>query len=326
MIICQTPFRVSFLGGGTDWPAFFRDHGGAVLGGTIDQYLYHCATRFPSRLFDYAIRLAYRKVECVRTLDEIEHRPFREILRHFGIARDIEISLASDLPASTGLGASSSFTVGLIHVLTAFQGRRIAPHDLASAAIDVEHRLLGEAVGCQDQVFAAYGGLSVVEFARSGEFTVHPIDMTPRRIKELTQSLLLYFTGQTRPAQEIEREKIARLAENRSRLLTLLRQVDQGHSILTGVGPLDAFGSLLDQAWQEKRALGPRVSNPEIDRLYDRARAAGALGGKLLGAGGGGFLLLYVPPERQPAVQQALADRADVKVRFNSTGSQILYP
>jgi D-glycero-alpha-D-manno-heptose-7-phosphate kinase len=326
MIICQTPFRISFFGGGTDWPEFYREHGGAVLGATIDQYFYHCTTRFPSRLFDYAIRLAYRRVECVRTLDEIEHRPFREILRHFGIDRDIEISLASDLPASTGLGASSSFTVGLINALTAFHGRQITAHDLAATAIAIERELLGEAVACQDQVFAAFGVLNVLEFARTGEFAVHPVNVTAARVEELERCLMLYFTGQTRQAQQIEREKMARLSQNRAWLIALLRQVERGHAILTGGGPLEALGPLFDEAWQAKRQLGPRVSNPEIDQLYDRARAAGALGGKLLGAGGGGFLLLFVPAERQPALRRALADRADVTVRFNSHGSRIIHP
>jgi D-glycero-alpha-D-manno-heptose-7-phosphate kinase len=236
MIICQPPFRISFFGGGTDWPEVFCEHGGAVLGATIDQYLDHCTTRFPSRRFDYAIRLAYRTVECVRTLDEIEHRPFREVLRHFGIDRDIEISLASDVPASTGVGASSSFTVGLINALTAFHGRQINAHDLAATAIAIERKLLGEAVGGQDQVFAAFGGLNVIEFARTGEFAVRPVNVTAARVEELERCL------------------------------------------------------------------------------------------KLLGAGGGGLLLLFVPAERQPALRRALAGRADVTVRFNFHGSRIIHP
>jgi D-glycero-alpha-D-manno-heptose-7-phosphate kinase len=325
MIICQTPFRISFFGGGTDWPQFYRDHGGAVLGATIDQHIYHCTTLFHSRLFDYSIRLAYRKVECVRSLDEIEHRAFREILRHFNITRDIEISLASDLPAYTGLGTSSSFTVGLINVLNAFQGRFISKRDLARAAIELEHDHLGEAVGCQDQVFAAYGGFNLIEFAPSGDFVVHRVVLSPGRLEELDRSLMLFFTGLTRHAQEIEREKIARLPQNRGRLQAILRQVERGHALLTGGGPLGAFGALLDEAWQEKRQLGPGVSNPQIDRMYQRARDAGALGGKLLGAGGGGFLLLFVPPERQPALRAALADLGEVTFHLNATGSQIIH-
>ena len=325
MIISKTPFRVSFLGGGTDWPQFYRDHGGAVLGTTIDRHLYHCATHFHSQLFDYSIRLAYRRVECVNALDEIQHRPFREILRHFSISRDIEISLASDLPAHAGLGASSSFTVGLINVLSAFQGRFISKRALAEAAIDIEQRVLGEAIGCQDQIFAAFGGLNLIEFSPSGEFAVHRAVIAPDRVEELDRSLVLYFTGQTRRAEDVERAKMSRLAESRDRLRNLLAQVERGYQVLTGGQPLSAFGELLDHAWREKRQLGPEVTNHKIDRMYERARAAGALGGKLLGAGGGGFLLLFVPPERQPALRAALPDLGEVPFRFSATGSQIIH-
>ncbi len=325
MIISKTPFRVSFFGGGTDWPQFYRHHGGAVLGTTIDRYLYHCATAFHSQLFDYSIRLAYRRVECVSGLDEIEHRPFREILRHFSISRDIEISLAADLPAHTGLGTSSSFTVGLINVLSAFQGRFISKQSLAETAIDIEQRVLGEAVGSQDQVFAAFGGLNLIEFSPSDTFAVHRAVLAPGRADELNQSLLLFFTGQTRRAESIERDKMSRIDESRTRLLELMRQVERGYQLLTGNEPLSEFGALLDQAWQHKRRLGPNVTNHQIDRIYERARTAGALGGKLLGAGGGGFLLLFVPPERQPTLRSALADLAEVPFRFSTTGSQIIH-
>ncbi len=325
MIICQTPFRISFFGGGTDWPEFYGEHGGAVLGATIDQHLYHSATPFHSQLFDYSIRLAYRNVECVRSLDEIQHRPFREILRHFGITRDIEISLASELPAYTGIGSSSSFTVGLINVLSAMQGRFISKRDLAQTAIRLERECLEEAVGCQDQIFAAFGGLNLIEFARSGDFTVHRVTLDADRLAELDRSLLLFFTGITRRAQEIERDKMARLPQTSPRLLNILRMVESGHAILTGGRPLSGFGALLDRGWQEKRKLGPGVSNPQIDRMYERARDAGALGGKLLGAGGGGFLLLFVPPERQPSLRAALADYGEVPFRLNFTGSHIIH-
>jgi D-glycero-alpha-D-manno-heptose-7-phosphate kinase len=324
MIICQTPFRISFFGGGTDWPEFFLQHGGAVLGTTIDKYIYHAMTSFYSHLFDYSIRLAYRKVECIKSVDDIEHRPFREILKYFGITRDVEINLAADLPSFSGLGSSSSFTVGLINAICAFQGQFISKHDLAYTAIKIERELLGEAVGCQDQVFAAFGGLDVIEFNRPDDIVVNRVVMSQERRTELDESLLLYFTGITRSAQHIERQKIAGLAQSRDHLITILRQVERGHSLLTSKRPLSAFGELLDQAWEKKRELGTQVSNPEIDQMYQMARDAGAIGGKLLGAGGGGFLLLFVPPERQENFRSAF-NYCEVPFHINSSGSYIIH-
>ena len=325
MIICQTPLRVSFFGGGTDWPEFFTKYGGAVLGTTIDKHIYHSVTNFHSRLFGYSIRLAYRKVECVKTVDEIEHRPFREILKAFGIAKDIEISLAADLPSFSGLGSSSSFTVGLINSLCAYQGRFISKRDLAYQAIEMERNHLSEAVGCQDQFFAAFGGLNVIEFNRLNDIVVHKVVMSQDRIEELDRSLLLFYTGIPRQAHNIEKAKIKRLSENRDHLNQILELVERGHSLLTSMRPLSAFGELLDQAWAHKRQLSSEVSNQTIDRLYELAREAGAIGGKLLGAGGGGFLLLFVPFERQPKVREALADFSEVRFHIDSSGSYIIH-
>lgn len=325
MIICQTPFRVSFFGGGTDWPEFFETHGGAVLGSAIDKNIYHSVNHFHSRLFDYSIRLSYRRVECVRNVDEVEHRPFREILTHFGITHDIEINLAADLPSFAGLGSSSSFTVGLINALHAFQGRFRSKRDLALAAIRMEREVLGEAIGCQDQVFAAYGGFNLVEFHKLEDFEVHRLVLRNERMEELDGSLLLYFTGVTRRADPIEREKIARVAENTERLRTMRRQVDRAHAILTGDGPLSAFGELLGEAWREKRRLASGVSNPHIDAMFDRALEAGALGGKILGAGGGGFLLLFVPADRQEKLREALREFHEVPFRLHGPGSSIIH-
>lgn len=325
MIICQTPFRISFFGGGTDWPEFFLEHGGAVLGTAIDKFIFHSATSFPSRLFDYSIRLAYRKVECAKSIDQIEHRPFREILRHFGIFRDIEINLAADLPSFSGVGSSSSFTVGLINTLAAFQGRFVSKHELAYTAIDLERQRLGEAVGCQDQVFAAFGGLNVVEFHRLDHIVVSRLIMSSSRIDELDASLLMFFTGVVRRADEVERDKIARIDQTMPHLKAMRRLVERGHTLLTGNEPLSRFGELLDEAWRLKKALSPRVSAAPIDRLYDLARRHGALGGKLLGAGGGGFMLLFVPPERQDELRRALADYPEVLFHVNAPGSHIIH-
>jgi D-glycero-alpha-D-manno-heptose-7-phosphate kinase len=325
VIITQTPLRVSFFGGGTDFPEFFTQHGGAVLGTAIDKYIYHCVTQFPSRLFDYSIRLAYRKVECVKSLEDVEHRPFREALRAMNITRDVEISLAADLPSSSGLGSSSSFVVGLVNALMAFQGKFINQFDLAAKAIHLERQVLREMVGCQDQVLAASGGFNVVRFIREDCFTVHRIVLPKRRLEELDHSLLMFFTGITRSANEVEKGKMADLSRVQETLKRMLLLVDEGHRILTGNEPLSAFGELLHRTWEEKRRLSQAVTNPVIDGMYERALLAGALGGKLLGAGGGGFLLLFVPEERTDAVRQSLHDCYEVPFSINAPGSCVIH-
>ena len=325
MIITRTPLRVSFFGGGTDFPDFFSAHGGAVLGTAIDKYIYHTVSHLPSWLFDHKIRFAYRKVEHARSLDEVEHRPFREILRYCGVLQDVEVNLASDLPSFSGLGSSSSFTVGLIKGLNAFQGRHIGQEQLARAAIEVERNVLGEAVGLQDQIFAAYGGLNIVQFRGHAEFTVERVPLSEDRMWELDQSLLLFFTGITRRAQDVERAKLANLHRIQDNLKNLLMLVDKAYDALTGDGSLAAFGRLLHETWVEKRRLDTAVSAPEIDRLYEAGIAAGALGGKLLGAGGGGFMLFFVPIEKQAAVRRALHGYHEVPFSINAPGSTIVH-
>jgi D-glycero-alpha-D-manno-heptose-7-phosphate kinase len=325
MIICRTPFRISFFGGGTDFPEYFERHGGAVLGTAIDKCVYHAVTKFPSHLFDYSIRLAYSKVETVRSVDEIEHRPFREVLRLCGVERDVEVGLTADLPSLSGLGSSSSFTVGLLHAIHAYQGRFVPQADLARLAIHVERTILCECVGCQDQVFAAHGGLNLVEFESRERIAVHRVVMDQCRLHELDDSLLLFYTGIRRRANEIEQNKLKNLAAIEDKLQRMRRLVDQAHRILVGSGPLSEFGLLLDATWQEKRGLDPAVSNPTIDGMYQLGKQAGALGGKLLGAGGGGFLLLFVPPERQPQVRQALGGFHEIEFTINAHGSSIIH-
>ena len=325
MIIAKTPLRLSFFGGGTDLPEYFSDHGGSVLGTAIDKHIYHSVTRFPSELFDYSIRLAYRRTECVRKLDEIEHAPFREVLRHFGIERDIEIALAADLPSFSGLGSSSSFTVGLINAVSAFTGKFISQGDLARLAIHIEREVLHESVGWQDQIFAAFGGFNLIEFRRDMDFTVHRVTISPTRLHELQASVLLFFTGITRRASAVEKSKINNLSSIRENLLRMHTLVEKAHGLLTGNGSLSEFGRLLHSSWMEKRALDPGVSSPDIDRMYELGRAAGALGGKLLGAGGGGFMAFFVPPERQQAVREALSGRYEINFAMNASGSSIVH-
>jgi D-glycero-alpha-D-manno-heptose-7-phosphate kinase len=325
MIIVRTPLRVSFFGGGTDFPDFFANHGGAVLGTAIDKYIYHTVFHLHSWLFDHKIRVAYRKVEHVGSLDEIEHRPFREILRYCGVVQDVEVNLSSDLPSFSGLGSSSSFTVGLIKGLSAFQGRHIGHDELARSAIHVERTVMQETVGLQDQVFAAYGGFNVIRFRGDDDFVVERVSLSASRMKELADSLLLVYTGLTRRAQEVERGKLSRMASIQSNLKTMLMHVDRAYDVLTGNGELSAFGRLLGETWIEKRQLDPSVSAPPIDRLYEAGIAAGALGGKLLGAGGGGFMLFFVPPERMARVRAALSGYYDVPIGIGAPGSTVVH-
>ncbi|MFN9092467.1 MAG: GHMP kinase [Alphaproteobacteria bacterium] len=325
MIISRTPLRVSLFGGGTDLPEYFNDEPGAVLGAAIDKYIYLSVTRFPSALFDYNIRLAYRRVECVDDPDKIEHRPLRELLRHCGIQRDIEINVTADLPSFSGLGSSSSFTVGALKSLHAHLGRHIGAEELARQAIYLEREVLNEAVGCQDQTFAAYGGFNVIEFSGRGRIAVERLVMPAGRLDELNHSLLLYFTGITRKAEDVERSKINNVDAIRSTLRRMRTMVDEAHGILTGTTDLSALGALLDKTWTEKRMLDRSVSNDHINAMYDLGREAGALGGKLLGAGGGGFLLFFVPDERQAAVRSAMKEYHEIPFVLGAPGSSILH-
>lgn len=325
MIIARTPLRVSFFGGGTDFPDFYSMHGGAVLGTSIDKYIYHTVFHLPSWLFDHKLRVSYRKVEHVRSLEEMEHRPFREILRYCGVVQDVEVNLSSDLPSFSGLGSSSSFTVGLIKGLTAFQGRHIGQDELARSAIHVERHILKESVGLQDQIFAAYGGVNIIRFRGEADFVVERVPVSQARLQELSDSLLLVYTGVTRRAQEIESKKFERIGSIQGNLKRMLAHVDRAYDALTGNGNLSAFGSLLHDTWMEKRQLEPSVTSPAIDRLYEVGIGAGALGGKILGAGGGGFMLFFVPPERRAKVRKALSDYHDVPFAINAPGSTIIH-
>jgi D-glycero-alpha-D-manno-heptose-7-phosphate kinase len=325
MIISKTPLRISFFGGGTDFPEYFDQHGGAVLGTTIDKHIYHAVTRFPSELFDYSIRLAYRKVECVKQLSDIEHAPFREILRKLEITRDVEISLTSDLPSFSGLGSSSAFTVGLINALSAYKGNHIGQETLAKTAIAMERDVLKESVGCQDQIFSAYGGFNLIEFKPHNHFVVNRVALSRDRMEDLNESLMMFFTGITRKASNIEKQKIDNLAANEAALKRMFGLVSKAYDILMSNQPLDLFGKLLDETWKEKRSLDKGVSCDEIDSMYERAVEAGALGGKLLGAGGGGFMLFFVPGEKQTAVRDALKGYYEIPFNLNSSGSRIIH-
>jgi D-glycero-alpha-D-manno-heptose-7-phosphate kinase len=326
MIITQTPFRISFFGGGTDYPGYFEKHGsGAVLGTAIHHSAYLSVSRFYSRLFDYSIRIAYRQVECVRSLDEIQHAPFRECLRRCGITTDVEINYTGELPSFSGLGSSSSFVVGLLNALHAFQNRSVRPIDLAREAMEMEQDTLGESVGCQDQAFAALGGFNVIEFRPRREIVVNRVPLSTERLEEFEQHLLLFHTGIKRRADEIAASQIKRIGDNRETLRRMHRMVEDGYQILTSGRSLAEFGCLLDQAWKLKCSLDPTISNSEILAMYQEGIEAGAIGGKLLGAGGGGCLLFFAPPEKHAGLRAQLSRLVEIPVRINAPGSRIIH-
>jgi D-glycero-alpha-D-manno-heptose-7-phosphate kinase len=324
MIISRTPYRISFFGGGTDYPVWFREHGGAVLATTIDKYCY-ISCRYLPPFFDHKTRIAYSKIEHVKTNADIRHPAVKGVLQYLNITEGLEIHHDGDLPARTGLGSSSAFTVGLLHALYALQHRMPTKSELAHEAIHVEQHILQEAVGSQDQMLAAHGGLCRLTFAPTGEIGYQPLIMKPERLKHLQEHCLLYFTGFSRTASEIAKEQIAQTKQRRVELFAMLQMVQEGVSILTGDHDLADFGELLHEAWMVKRQLTSKITTPLIDQIYEAARNAGAMGGKLLGAGGGGFMLLFAKPDLHHQINAALPGLLQVPFQFEGAGSQIVF-
>lgn len=324
MIVSRTPFRLSFFGGGTDYPAWFRQHGGTVLSTTINKYCY-LTVRYLPPFFEHRIRVVYSKIENCQTADEVVHPAVRETLRFMSIKRGVEIHHDGDLPAGSGMGSSSAFTVGLLHAMYALVGRMPSKRQLALESIHIEQELIREMVGSQDQVSAAYGGFNLITFMANGEFTVTPVTVSRKRLAELNSSLMLFYTGIRRMASDVASSYVNNFEEKKRQLRIAKDLVDESLAILNGDGNLSPFGELLHEAWQAKRSLGAMVSNPEVDAMYEAARNAGAVGGKLTGAGGGGFMLLFVPPERQPDVLRALSRLINVPFRFDFSGSQVIF-
>jgi D-glycero-alpha-D-manno-heptose-7-phosphate kinase len=324
MIISRTPFRISFFGGGTDYPAWYRTHGGAVLAAAIDKYCYLTCRHLPP-FFEHRIRVVYRHTETCNTVDEISHPVVRAALQYLRFDRGLELHHDGDLPARSGMGSSSAFTVGLLHALYALRGEIRTKMQLARESIHVEQELVGETVGSQDQVMASFGGLKYVQFQPDGRIDVDPVPLAAGRLAELQAHLMLFYTGVARTASEVARTYAAEPGRRRGELKALRALVEEGIDLLVGGADLRAFGELLHEAWRLKRRLSRQVSNPGVDALYEAARAAGAVGGKLTGAGGGGFLLLFVPPDRRAAVTAALRGKLHVPFAFESAGSQIIF-
>lgn len=324
MIISRTPFRVSFFGGGTDYPAWYAEHGGAVLATTIDKYCYISCRRLPP-FFEHKSRIAYSKIENLKEGEEFEHPSARETLKFMKVSEGVEIHHDADLPARTGLGTSSSFTVGLLHTLYALQQRMPTKMQLAEESIHIERDLIKESVGSQDQVSASFGGFNRVGFSPEGKIHIQPVIIGRERLDLLQSHLMLYFTGFSRFASVIAEEQIQNTPKKKVELKAMFDMVDHSLGILTGGGSLDEFGKLLHEGWLVKRGLSDKISTPQIDDIYGAARAAGCLGGKLLGAGGGGFILFFARPEDQPRIREKLKHLLHVPFRFENGGSQIIF-
>jgi D-glycero-alpha-D-manno-heptose-7-phosphate kinase len=324
MIISRTPFRVSFFGGGTDYPAWYRQHGGAVLGTTINKHCY-ISCRYLPPFFDHKYRVVYSRIENCHGIEEIVHPSVREILRYLDVTEGVEIHHDGDLPARSGIGSSSAFTVGMLHAVFALKGRITSKEELARHAIHIEQDVLKETVGSQDQVLAAYGGLNLIEFLPGDEIRVQPLTLHADRLAELNAHLMLFFTGINRTASTIAGSYAGDMDRREEPLRRLQQMVHHAIGILKDDGDLTGFGELLHDGWRTKRSLSERISNEAVEEIYEQARAAGALGGKLLGAGGGGFMLLFVPPPAQDQVRDRLRNLIHVPFKFETAGSCIVF-
>jgi len=326
MIINRTPYRLSFLGGGTDYPSWYLKHGGSTLCTSINKYCYVTCRELPP-FFEHRIRVAYSKIELCNSFEEIQHPAVRETLRYLNLDCGLEIHYDGDLPARSGLGSSSSFNVGLLHALYAFNGKMVSKRKLARECIHIEQNMIKEIVGSQDQVCAAHGGLNHIEFLQDGEIKINPVTLTKQRLNELDSHLLLFYTGIKRKgtASDVAKSYVDSIEGKEVLLKKLGGLVDTGLEILAGQSDICDFGKLLHDSWMLKRSLSNSVSNSDIDGLYKIALDNGALGGKITGAGGGGFLLLFVPPSHQNKVCKALSKQIYVPFSFESRGSQILF-
>lgn len=327
-VISRTPVRISFFGGGTDYPAYYARHPGAILGTTIDKYTYISLNSL-SEFFEYKLRISYSKIELVKALEEIQHPSVRCCLLHKDKFPPLDIHISADLPAKTGLGSSSAFTVGFLNALSAMDGKKISKQKLAEEACYVEQRIIGEHVGSQDQFHAAFGGMNVIEFGPSGT-RVRPLVISARKKQIFQDHLLIFYTGITRYANDIVKEQIdkTKSLDNDSYLQRMYEMVFEAEEIISDAQDhelMPLLGKLLDEGWGLKKRLSSKISTPFIDELYQLALSCGAYGGKLCGAGSGGFLALLVPPEAQMKVRSSLNDLLEVRFKFENEGSTIIY-
>lgn len=322
MVITRTPFRMSFFGGGTDFPGFYEKYGGSVISTTFDKYCYVTVSHLP-RFFDWRNQITYSKIEQTSCTDEIKHPAVREAMKYLDM-HELRLAYDADLPARSGLGTSSSFAVGMINAFYALKGKYVDKQQLAKDAIYLERVLCKESGGIQDQIAASFGGLNRIDFSADG-FIVNPIIISKERKQQLCDNLMLFFTGLSRFSSDIAVEQEKATKDKTSQLLEMLSLVDDAEHILESDCNIDEFGKLLDYTWKLKRGISSSISNNSIDCLYAKAIEAGALGGKLLGAGGGGFLLFYVQKDKQKNVRNALKDLLYVPFEFENSGTRILY-
>ncbi len=324
MIISRTPFRISFFGGGTDYPSWYRENGGSVLAATIDKYC-HVSCRYLPPFFEHNHRIVYSLIENVKDISEIKHPAVRAIFQFMGVSDGVEVHHDGDLPARTGLGSSSSFTVGLLHALYALKGVMPSKMRLSTEAIHIEQNIIKEHVGSQDQVSAAFGGFNVISFNPDNTIKVSPVILCGDRLNRLKNHLMFYFTGFSRIASEIAKEQIENTNKKKRELSAMHEMVDEALSILCSDNTdIIEFGKLLHESWLLKRSLTDKISTPQIDEIYEDARRCGAIGGKLLGAGGGGFMIIFAKPEDQSRIGAKLSRFLRVPFDFESSGSQII--
>ena len=324
MIISRTPFRVSLFGGGSDYPAWYREHGGAVFGFSINKYCYISMRELPP-FFEHKHRIVYSAIELINDIGDIKHPAVRAVLQELKPPKGLEIHHQADLPARSGLGSSSSFTVGLLNAYYALSGKMTSKRKLAKMAIDLEQNAMKEHVGSQDQIWAAFGGMNHIEFKRDDTFLVNPLIVNPARRKQLLGNLMLFFTGFSRYASQIAEKQIANLPNRQGHVKKMAAMVDQAEGIFQDVkAPLSEIGQLLGDSWALKKELAKEICPPEIDEIYQAAIDGGALGGKLLGAGGGGFILFYAEPAAQPKIREALASLTEVHFDIDHAGSKIV--
>ena len=325
MIITKTPFRISFFGGGTDYPAWYMGNGGLVISTTIDKYCYISCRLLP-QFFDYKHRIVYSKTETAKDINQIIHPAVRETFRFMRVKEGLEIHHDGDLPARSGLGSSSSFTVGLLNSLYALNGQMITKHKLAKDAIYIEQEMIKENVGSQDQVAVAYGGFNKIEFNTDSSFKVNSVIMNRQKLENLQQHLMLFFTGFARTASVIAQEQLDKIREQKiKKELSFMHQLaEHALSILVDSSHIDEFGKLLHESWILKRSMSQKISNEHIDSIYTAAIEAGALGGKILGAGGGGFMLIFAEPDKQERIRERLKDLLLVNFKFEEMGSQVV--
>jgi D-glycero-alpha-D-manno-heptose-7-phosphate kinase len=324
MVMSRTPFRVSLFGGGTDYPTWYREHGGAVIGTTINKYCYVSFRTLPP-FFEHKHRIVYSRIELPRTIDEIEHPCVRHVLREYEITEGVEIQHHGDLPARSGLGSSSSFTVGLLNALRAHSGRISSSEWLANEAIRIEQDVIQEAVGSQDQIWAAYGGTNFISLHQDGTFKVTPLVMSRPRREELQSHMMLFFTRFSRIAETIASKKIGNLLAREKQLHTMRQMAEEARDVLQSSNrPIRDIGDLLRESWSLKKELADGITTPAIDQIHNTAMRSGALGAKLLGAGGGGFMLIFAEPGSHAAIRAALSSLIEVSFTIGSGGSRIV--